>query len=165
MILQVTISLQRMKLYCDEMLIGLARWLRAAGYDTKIASFMMSDRQLFDEAVEQHRLLITRDRKLIEFREAATTVVLLGCNTLETCIEELSGRLHIDWLKKPFSRCLACNTPLIAAGLEQYEKLPASVKKSVKDIMYCSQCDQLFWEGSHVNRMRKRLNDFNRQYG
>lgn len=147
------------------MLIGLGRWLRAAGYDTKIASSIMSDRQILDEAIDQHRILITRDRKLAEFRDAATTVTLLCCNTLETCVEEVSSRLHINWLKKPFSRCLVCNTPLISAGHEMYEKLPASVKKSVKDIMYCSQCDQLFWEGSHVNRMRKKLNEFNKHYG
>lgn len=153
-----------MKLYCDEMLIRLGRWLRAAGYDTKIASSTLADRQILDEAIEQQRILITRDRKLAEFREAANTVVLLDCNTLESCIEETSRRLHIDWLKKPFSRCMVCNTPLIAAGHEQDDHLPESVKKTVKELLYCPHCEQLFWEGSHVRRMRKRLYEFSEYY-
>ncbi len=154
-----------MKLYCDEMLIGLGRWLRAAGYDTKIASSGMTDRQILDEAVDQHRILLTRDRKLVEFREAANTVVLLECNTMDACIEETSHKLHIDWLKKPFSRCLRCNTPLQAAQPGHYEKLPASVKKCVKELLYCAQCEQLFWHGSHVDRMRIKLNEYNRHNG
>ncbi|TNF34778.1 MAG: hypothetical protein EP315_06760, partial [Gammaproteobacteria bacterium] len=84
-----------MKLYCDEMLIRLGRWLRAAGYDTEIASSNVSDRRIFDEAVAQDRILLTRDRKLVEFREAANTVLLLECNTLTECIVELSHKLHI----------------------------------------------------------------------
>ena len=50
-----------MKLFCDEMLIKLGRWLRVAGYDTRIARQGMSDRQIMQLAREENRCLITRD--------------------------------------------------------------------------------------------------------
>ena len=39
-----------MKLLCDEMLKGLARWLRAAGHDTELAEDGTSDRALINHA-------------------------------------------------------------------------------------------------------------------
>lgn len=47
---------------CDEMLLGLAKWLRAAGYDTTVAKAGLTDRELLQEAVTEDRILLTRDR-------------------------------------------------------------------------------------------------------
>lgn len=38
------------RLLCDEMLIRLGRWLRAAGYDTAIATARGADRALVDDS-------------------------------------------------------------------------------------------------------------------
>jgi len=151
-----------MKLYCDEMLIRLGHWLRAAGHDTKIATNACSDRQILHQSLAEQRKLITRDRKLKEFRDARDTVVLLDCKLLQDCVVEVTRRLQIDWLYRPFSRCLVCNTPLLPATVEQVTHLNAALKKTVNNIYYCASCEQLFWEGSHVRRMRARLLEFNR---
>jgi uncharacterized protein with PIN domain len=145
-----------MKLYCDEMLIRLGHWLRAAGHDTKIAGPGYSDRQILQQS------LSTRDRKLLEFRGARDTVLLLHCNLFEDCVVEVTSRLRINWLYRPFSRCLRCNTPLSSATVQQVTDLNAHLKKTVNNIYYCARCDQLYWEGSHVTRMRARLAAFNR---
>lgn len=154
-----------MKLFCDEMLIKLGRWLRVAGYDTRIARHGMSDRQILQLARDENRRLVTRDRKLMEFRDAAATVVLLDCQLMDQCLEEVTRRLHINWLKRPFSRCLKCNTLLIEAEAEQFRQLPADVKKTVSGLCYCPGCRQLFWEGGHVRRMRHQLKYFNEYFG
>lgn len=60
------------KLLCDEMLMRLGRWLCAAGYDTAIAASGSSDRALFEEARLEGWLLVSRDRKLAEYRDADT---------------------------------------------------------------------------------------------
>lgn len=93
-----------MKFLCDEMLKRLGRWLRAAGYDTVIEGDGVSDRDLIQRAVREGRLLITRDRKLMEFREAPGVVILLRSNAVQDCIQELTGRLGIDWTFQPFTR-------------------------------------------------------------
>jgi len=138
------------------MLKGLGRWLRVAGYDTLILEDGQGDAALLQRAVEEGRLLLTRDRPLVEYRAAAGTVILLQCNELSRCAEELTERLGIDWQHRPFSRCLVCNTPLRTATPEQRLLIPEDARRD-ELVLYCPDCDKLYWEGSHVRRMRKKL--------
>lgn len=149
-----------MRFLCDEMLFRLGRWLRAAGYDVIIAQQGENDRELFDRAKREHRLLISRDRKLAEYRGASGVVVILQKNDLKDSLQELSRLLTINWLLKPFSRCLVCNTPLAEASEAQYHDLPEDVHEQADKAFYCPVCKQLFWEGSHVRRMRQTLENF-----
>lgn len=146
-----------MKFLCDEMLKRLGRWLRAAGYDTVIEGDGVSDRDLIQRAVREGRLLITRDRKLTEFRGAPGVVILLHSNALRDCIQELTGQLAIDWTFRPFSRCLVCNTLLIEAAPEQWCEVPHRSRLTIKHLFYCPQCGKVYWEGSHVRRMHGKL--------
>ncbi len=143
------------RLLCDEMLKGLCRWLRAAGYDAEQADDGERDRDLLARARASGRMLITRDRKLMEHRGAGETVCLLECNGLDPCARELTRKLGIDWQYRPFSRCLICNRPLepLAPGAA------ASVPEDVRDrpLFRCPRCGRIYWEGGHVRRMRRKL--------
>ncbi|WP_455207674.1 DUF5615 family PIN-like protein [Kaarinaea lacus] len=142
---------------CDEMLQGLARWLRAAGYDTEVCKTGMPDRSVLQQAVNDNRLLITRDHKLMEFRCAENTVIWLDCNDTESCVKALSGKIRINWLFNPFCRCIQCNTPLVEADADKITQVPVESRKLAQPLMYCPACDKVYWEGSHVERMRDRL--------
>ena len=149
---------------CDEMLQRLGRWLRAAGYDTLIAGNSESDYRLLREAIDTGRLLVTRDRGLLEHRRAKGTVIYLESELIEDCAAELSRKLHIEWLYRPFSRCLNCNSLLINATPSQIAALPLKEKQFIDAALYCPECRQVFWEGSHVHRMRRQLEDWSRSY-
>jgi len=151
------------KLLCDEMLHGLGRWLRAAGYDTLIAEPGTPDRELVELACHSGRIMITRDVKLVEIRGAKEVVVLLRENELEDCIRELSEQLRIDWQHAPFSRCLVCNTPLQTGDKSVRQRVPADILETNETILYCPQCDKPYWWGSHTDRMAQRLAQFARQ--
>ncbi|RRQ21133.1 DUF5615 family PIN-like protein [Thiohalobacter thiocyanaticus] len=150
-----------MKLLCDAMLKGLARWLRAAGYDTELPHPDESDRDIIERARLEGRWLVTRDRKLLEFRHADETVIHLQANSLDDCVVELAARLSIDWQYRPFSRCLVCNRPLESAAEARREAAPPDVRGQA--LWQCPACGRLYWEGSHVRRMRRRLEDFTRK--
>jgi hypothetical protein len=62
---------------CDEMLHGLGRWLRAAGYDTVIATRGLSDRELAARCAEERRVLLTKDRHLAAMVTGTAAVVEL----------------------------------------------------------------------------------------
>ncbi|MDQ6958645.1 MAG: DUF5615 family PIN-like protein [Mariprofundaceae bacterium] len=94
-----------MKLLCDEMLMRLGRWLRAAGYDTAIAHSGSADREIVAQVVREGRLLITCDRRMAEHKRAASRLILLETRSLHEQAREVAGRLHIDWMYRPFSRC------------------------------------------------------------
>lgn len=139
------------------MLQRLGRWLRAAGYDTVIARDATPDYYLLRQAIDDGRLLITCDRKMLEHRRALDHVILLTGASLDDQVQELTQRLHIDWQHDPFSRCLVCNTLLLDASPAQLEQAPVSVRSRELHALYCPHCNQVFWEGSHVNRMRHQL--------
>lgn len=152
------------KFLCDEMLQRLGSWLRAAGYDTLIAKDAEDDYQLLRRAIDKGRLLITRDKELASHRRAGGTVVYIECDNLEQCIADLSGKLDIDWLMNPFTRCMNCNTVLIDATPTQLRSLPPKTKEHVDAAFYCPQCKQVFWGGSHVKRMRGHLEEWSSKY-
>jgi uncharacterized protein len=53
-----------LRFLCDEMLRGLGRWLRAAGYDTLIADGGIPDRILAQRCAMEKRVLLTKDQPL-----------------------------------------------------------------------------------------------------
>jgi len=146
-----------MKFLCDEMLSRLGRWLRAAGYDTVIAETGQPDRQLIEQALRERRLLLTRDRKLTEFRRAAGCVDIVAADKVEQQAMEVTRRHAIDWLHAPFSRCLVCNSSLVTADPARRAEIPPFSRDQATGLLTCSGCGRLYWDGSHVRRMRIRL--------
>ena len=61
---------------CDEMLHGLGRWLRAAGYDTVIAKGGIPDRELARRCAGEDRILLTKDRHLATAAGIAPVVLV-----------------------------------------------------------------------------------------
>lgn len=153
-------SMSEPRFLCDEMLQRLGRWLRAAGYDTAIAQAGEDDRELVSRANSDERLLLTRDRHLARFRNGHGRVVLLESNSLSDEVAELSARFAINWQLRPFSRCLECNTPLLPASAAQRQQLPEGALRLSPAAWYCPHCAKLYWEGSHVRRMRHTLENF-----
>ena len=152
-----------MRFLCDEMLKGLARWLRAAGYDVVVEPDRTEDRLLLEHAQKQGRLLLTRDRRFAETQAGVASVVLLECKDLDACFTELRDKLDVDWLHRPFSRCLACNTPLLEVSQDRWHEVPEYSREQATRLLHCPSCNQLFWDGSHVKRMHERLQAAARQ--
>ena len=103
------------KFLCDAMLARLARYLRAAGYDTALADNAVADRVVVRQAVEEGRWLITADRKIIEHKAARGRVVMLPHGSLDAQAEVLGKHFAMDWTGRAFSRCLLDNALLVAS--------------------------------------------------
>ncbi len=154
-------SPQPLRFLCDEMLHRLGRWLRGAGYDTLIAPEGMDDAALLALALAESRLMLTRDRAILQRRRAVEVVVLVDGDSVHHQAHSLTRAVGVDWLADPFSRCLVCNTPLVTeppAGFA--ERVPPSVLQAGLPIHHCPGCDRLYWPGSHERRMRRTLESF-----
>lgn len=145
------------RLFCDGMLAGLARWLRAAGYDTSLAPVGALDRAVLDACRAQSRILVTRDRHLAAHAGRDIRAVLLTIDGLDAQASELRAMLGIDWTFAPFSRCLLDNSPLHGASPEQHARVPPRARDLPGPFLACPSCDRVYWPGSHVQRMRARL--------
>ena len=140
-----------MRLLCDEMLAGLARWLRAAGHDAALAEPGAADAVLLAHASNEQRLLLTRDRRLA----AAGSGILLP-DPLDAQAAMLAG-LGINWQLAPFTRCLVDNVPLRPTTERERTKLPGDTATLLGPFRTCPACGRNYWPGSHVRRMSARL--------
>lgn len=145
---------------CDEMLARLGRWLRAAGYDVVIASSGEFDKRLLEQAANEQRIMLSRDRKLLEHKAAAAIVTLINGNQLAEQLQEVSLHFHIDWLCRPFSRCLICNSELEPATEAIVVTVPPGALLIDSRVLYCAHCEKAYWYGSHVRRMQTQLENF-----
>lgn len=146
-----------MKFLCDEMLQRLGRWLRTAGYDTEIISDGRDDYVIFKLTRKENRQLLTCDRALTKYRDAAKHVVYLEPGSLDELADQVSQKCQVNWLFRPFTRCRTCNTPLKKADKEQHKIIPDDIKQISKDAYYCPSCHKVYWSGGHVQRMRSQL--------
>ncbi len=146
-----------MRLLCDEMLTGIGRWLRIAGYDTLIARSGTLDADLLTLARAESRILLTCDRKLRHLSGHDPGVVILGSEEPNAAARELRTRLGIDWLHAPFSRCLVDNAVLRPASEREIASVPEAARRDDEAVTACPECGRVYWPGSHVRRMRAKL--------
>jgi uncharacterized protein len=148
-----------MRLLCDEMLLRLGRWLRAAGYDTAIAAGGSSDGALIARCAAEQRILVTRDRQLAAraAKGAVPGVVRLGRDDIDEQAHALQAALGIDWQHAPFTRCVLDNAPLDPAPSEMAAQVPPSSRAAGGPLRRRPCCGRLYWPGGHVRRMQTRL--------
>lgn len=155
-----------MKFLCDEMLQRFGRWLRTAGYDTDIINDGRDDYEILMSARKESRILLTCDQAFTKYRDADKNVVLLDPGSLDELAKQVSQKCQVDWQFQPFTRCMTCNSLLKEADEEQRKSIPADVKQNSNshDIYYCLNCNQVYWEGDHVQRMRAQLETWKMLY-
>lgn len=146
-----------MRLMCDEMLAALARWLRAAGYDTALAGPGQPDALLLDRCQTEARTLITRDRRLAAEAPAEVPALWLETDDPDAQARAVTERLGVDWMAAPFTRCMVDNTSLRAATDVELALIPASSQTLPGPFRACPECGRVFWPGSHVRRMERQL--------
>lgn len=132
-----------LRFLCDEMLAGLGRWLRIAGYGTAIAERGRRDRDLVKQAHDERRMLLTRDRHLVQIRQANDRSIVLEANDIDACADEPVRRLSLDWTLDPLSRCTLCNTRLELAGIQLLDTLPPRIRAVGPTVHVCTQCGRL----------------------
>ena len=151
-----------MRLFCDEMLARLGRWLRAAGYDTAIAAGGLADPAIIARCAADSRILLTRDRHLAAAAEVRIPVLRLADSRLAGQARALRAALAINWQCAPFTRCLVDNTPLVPAPAEMAALVPEKSRVAGGPLQLCPECRRLYWPGGHVRRMLARLAEWNR---
>jgi uncharacterized protein with PIN domain len=150
-----------MRLMCDAMLHGLARWLRAAGYDTEVAAAGLADAALLAHCRAEGRTLLTRDRALAQAARGRIAALFLAYDRREAQARQLKAALAIDWLGAPFTRCLVDNAALEAADAADWARVPPAARVAGGALRRCPACARLYWPGGHVRRMAAQLAAWN----
>lgn len=140
----------------DAHLGQLARQLRMLGFDVLFRN-SYSDADVARISREQQRTVLTRDRDLLIRKD-----VVLGCYVHAiSCDEQLCEvmrRYRLAPYVQPFCRCLECNGLLHAVDKNAVsDRVPPTSLAHYEKFFRCEHCGHVYWEGSHVERMRHRI--------
>jgi uncharacterized protein with PIN domain/sulfur carrier protein ThiS len=139
----------------------LASHLRMLGLDC-LYEHDYEDEELVRVSVEQERILLTRDRLLLMHKIITQGYLLRSLDSTEQLYEVVERYQLVKWVS-PFQRCMNCNHPLEAVEKETVlEKLEPLTKKYYHDFKLCPACDQVYWKGSHYERMLELIEEISR---
>jgi hypothetical protein len=142
----------------DAMLGRLALWLRLLGFDVFFEPDV-GDEALARRALDEGRTLLTRDRALPDTWRIPGAHLVAAEGGLAQ-LREVVSRFGLAAHAQPFSRCSRCNAPLEPASLDAVrDRVPPRVAASHVAFLRCPGCRRVYWEGSHVARMRRVLDE------
>ena len=142
----------------DAMLGKLARWLRLFGFDTAFEPDI-ADEKLVRRAVEEGRIILTRDRRLPE-EWHVRAIHLVDAERPLAQVREVADRFDLAERVRLLTRCSRCNIPLVPATRGEAEgRVPPRVLAATGDLQRCPGCGRFYWSGSHVRRMRRMVED------
>lgn len=140
----------------DTHLGRLAAYLRMLGVDSLYGNDL-EDAELARLAHEQRRVLLTRDRGLLKRK-----IVVFG-----HCIRQTDPRDQlVDVVRRyslaaevdPWTRCVNCNGLLEAVDKAEIDHLlEPKTRRYYHSFQRCTQCGQIYWRGSHHERIRSFL--------
>jgi len=132
----------------------LASHLRMLGLDC-LYDNSFEDEELVHISVNEKRILLTRDRMLLMHKVITLGCLLRSLNPNEQLHEIVRRFGLLKWVK-PFQRCMNCNHPLEPVEKETIlEKLEPLTKKFYDEFKLCPACDQVYWKGSHYEKMSR----------
>ncbi len=146
----------------DAMVGKLAKWLRAFGFDVFYHPFA-DDEELITVAQERDAILLTRDTLLQEVRGVRT--IFIRDDHVGAQLRQVVQEAPLDLSQaRPLTRCTACNGALRpAARSEVWERLPPFIYLTQEHYAVCPDCGRVYWEGTHVARLREKLEELMRQ--
>ena len=143
---------------CDAGLGGLARWLRAAGYDT-VWIPDIDDAELVRQAQRRRAIILTTDSLLMErgvLRDGFISAFWLPPTlTMEEQLAMVFREFHLVVRN---SRCTKCGGELRRVDKESVrDRIPPRTARWLDEYFVCARCEHLFWRGTHWRKISSQL--------
>ena len=140
----------------DKTLGRLARWLRIVGCDVLYGS-NFSGNGLLAAARREHRIVLTRDRRLAR-RSDMPPFLVVEDDQFREQLRQVIAAFGIDPRAELFRRCVDCNGELLEVPREEAAAhVPEFVAATQKRFRRCPRCRHLYWDATHVERVRGEL--------
>ncbi len=143
-----------MKFIADVMLGSLARRLRLLGFDV-LYGRTLADNDLIQLALEQDRVILTRDTGLAA-RPLAKNHYLITTDDIDGQVRQVVESLALP-ADRALTRCSLCNRPLVPLGRpDARERVPEYVSHRMEQFFHCEGCGRVYWKGTHVKNMERK---------
>lgn len=151
---------EQMRFFCDAMHGGLARWLRAAGYDA-LFEYGIDDGELVRRAGNEGRVILSSDGPLFE-----RTVIVSGQVKAVYVPQQLSRTEALQFvmgklgLVRREPRCMACGGELDEVAKHTVmDEAPPLAYRNCERFWRCRRCGKLLWRGTHWQKITRRLDE------
>jgi len=144
--------------FCDAMLGGLARWLRAAGYDAAY-EYGIDDGELVARAEADGRILLSCDGPMFE-RNVIKNGQVRAIRLPRQLNNVQALRFVMEALKLPLRppRCMACGGELDEVPKHTVTaEAPPLAFRNCDRFWRCGRCGRLLWHGTHWQKISRRL--------
>ena len=150
--------LREVKFVLDTHLGKLAVYLRMLGLDTLYRNDCQDD-EVAHISASQGRVLLTKDRGLLK-RSAVTHGYCVRAIRPREQVVEVLRRFDLLGSIAPFCRCLRCNGLLYPVPKEEIaDRLLPKTRQYYQEFYLCDACGQIYWAGSHLQRMQRFVED------
>ena len=150
--------------FVDAMLGNIAKKLRLMGYDTKYNSDI-EDESLIQTAKEENRIVISRDEDLVRISQKndINSIFIQSEKEVEQFFEIFDFLdLKMVEINGEKARCPNCNSKTESIDKKNiYQKLPPKVLEYNEKFWICRNCDQIYWEGTHIQNLQKLVRVLN----
>jgi uncharacterized protein with PIN domain len=149
---------QDIHFFCDAGLGGLARWLRAAGYEAEWEAGIDDD-ELLEKAAAISATIVTTDSMLMERKVLRDRIIpALWLPPTLSIREQLNLVFRELRLKVRGTRCMTCGGALVRGNKESLrERIPPKTYLWQDEYFVCTRCGKLFWHGTHWRRITRTL--------
>ena len=142
----------------DTHLGKLAAYLRMLGFDALYRNDYEDGELAFLSSAEL-RTLLTRDRGLLKRNMVTHGYCVREMDPLRQ-LDEVVRRFDLYRLVVPFRRCIRCNGLLEPVPKEAIlDRLPPQTAHYYDEFRMCQACGQIYWKGSHYERMRRLIDE------
>jgi uncharacterized protein with PIN domain len=145
------------KFVLDVHLGKLAKYMHMLGFDTAYNN-SFTDEEIIKISKREKRTILTKDRGILKRNEVTHGYWVRNTNP-EKQIAEVVERFDLRNSVSQFSRCLECNNLLTKVEKENIiNRIPPKVLAQHEKYYICKACDQIFWAGSHYDKMQSLIN-------
>ncbi|MGQ4598986.1 Mut7-C RNAse domain-containing protein [Nocardia sp. R6R-6] len=145
--------LREPRFVADVNLGGLAKLMRLMGLDVQCRR-NADDAELAEVSAAEHRILLTRDRGLLERRNVTHGAYIRSDQPADQVVEVIR-RLDLVTHLAPFTRCLRCGGQIVdVAEADVEDRLEPLTRRYYDTFRQCRDCGRIYWRGSHHARLR-----------
>lgn len=152
------------RFFVDAMLGNIAKKLRLLGYDTKYSSDI-ADNDLIETAKNEQRVIISKDYELVsKSQNSNVKSILLQKASENDQLFEIINQMNIKKLvlEGDSARCPKCNFHTIPIEKDIIQNdVPQGVLEFNNKFWKCENCNQIYWEGTHIKNLKKLIDEIN----
>jgi len=146
--------LREPRFFADAQLGRLTRYLRLLGFDTLYEN-RIDDADLVQKATAGQRIILSRDRALLMRRDVSHGCHIRNDNPMEQ-LAQVIRRCDLSRVSRPFTRCMECNGPIEAVSKQDVAAtLEPETLACFEAFWRCGDCGQIYWKGSHYERLQR----------